>query len=135
MEVKKCKLIKALSCEENDSCIKVAKIMRDNKERHIVVCKDMKPIGIISSVDLVNNVMAEGKDPKKLRAKDVMVSPVHILDASESVIKAYFDMAKMNIYSCPVVENNKLIGNLALHETLRYMKEQKEKSDKKWQSA
>ena len=129
MEIRKCNLSEAHSCNEEDDCVTVAQIMRDKKERHIIVCKSMKPVGIISSVDLVNKVVAEGKDPKKMKAKEVMISPVHTLDADESVIKSYFDMAKMNIYSCPVVDKGKLIGNIALHETLRYMKEKKEKSD------
>lgn len=127
MEIKNCRLMKALSCKEDDSCVSVAKLMKNNKERHIIVCKGSKPVGIISSVDLVNKLMAEGKDPKKVKAKQVMTSPVHTIDVNESVVKSYFDMAKRNIYSCPVVEDEKLVGNIALHETLRYMREQKEK--------
>jgi len=127
MEIKNCRLSKAISCKEEDTCVAVAKLMRSNKERHIIVCKGTKPVGIISSVDLVNKVMAEGKDPKKVKAKQIMTSPVHTIDVNESAVKAYFDMAKRNIYSCPVVDDGKLIGNIALHETLRYMREQKEK--------
>ena len=134
MEVKNCKLVKTISCNEADNCVKVARLMRDKKERHVIVCKGISPVGIISSVDLVNEVLAEGKDPRKLKAKNVMVCPVHILDSNDSIFKAYFEMVKKNIYSCPVVDKGRLIGSLTLHDALKSMRS-KEQTEKKWPQA
>lgn len=123
MEVKKANLVKAFSCDIKARIIDVAKLMADNRERHILVLKNNLPVGIISAVDIVNRVVAVNKDARKTTAEEIMVSPVLTVNSDENIVKAYMLMISRNIFSCPVLENGQLIGALTLQESLRYIKE------------
>jgi CBS domain-containing protein len=118
MKVEDCKLRKILECSLEDSVINVAKKLKDSRERHIIVTDKGNPKGIISTTDINNRVVAEGKDPKKTKAKEIMTATIKIIDIEEPIGKVYFDMVKSNIFSCPVVKNKKLQGVLDLKEAL-----------------
>ena len=76
MKIKDCDLRKVLDCDIGDSVINVAKKLKKNNERHIVVVDSGKPLGLISTTDICNRVVAESKDLNKTKAKDIMTSPV-----------------------------------------------------------
>jgi signal-transduction protein with cAMP-binding, CBS, and nucleotidyltransferase domain len=120
--VKKCKLKKVATCNPNSTITEVAKKLKAGENRQAIVLEKSRPIGIISSVDIINKVVALGKDSKKVKAKDVM-NKVHCIRHNENVANAYFAMAKHGFLCCPVIENKKYIGNLNLHEALRYISE------------
>ena len=118
MKVNECKLENPVFCKKEDGLVDVAKKLRDHKIRHIVVVDNMQPIGIVAAVDIVNQVIAEGKDYKHLKAADVMVHPIFFIDKNEEVSAAYFGMVKRSTYSCPVVEEGKFVGMLTFTEAL-----------------
>src|SRR3989344_7631375 len=120
MEVKNCNLVKTPCCKETDTVHKIASDLKKSKQRSILVTHNSRPIGIISAVDIVNKVVASGKSPKATKAKDIM-NKVCTVDAKENVATAYFAMAKKGFMSCPVVDNNRYVGTLQLHEAIRYI--------------
>ena len=126
MTVKECRLEKAAVCSEEDSIQNVAKKLKETGQRHVLVLKKQMPIGIISAVDIVNKIVVTGKNVKKTKAKEIM-NKVKCIHHDENVARAYFAMAKENFISCPVVENKKYIGNLNLHEAVRYIAEKNAK--------
>ena len=68
MLVKNCTLIKPLYCKKNTNVVEAAKILRDNQQRRIIVVDDKEhPIGIISTTDMSNKVVAGNKDASKLK--------------------------------------------------------------------
>jgi CBS domain-containing protein len=119
MEVRDCELKEAFSCDEGDSVLEVAKKLRDEKIRHVVVIKGNKPVGMISTTDMNNKVVAENKLAESLKASEIMNSPVVTKDVAESLGKVYFDMIKSNVFSCPVIENGELKGVLNLNEVTK----------------
>ena len=120
MKVQECKLENPVFCKKEDSLIDVAKKLREHKIRHIVVVDGTQhPAGIVAAVDIVNHVIAEGKDYKHMKAGDVMSHPIFSVAKEEEVSTAYFGMVKRNTYSCPVVENGKFAGMLTLAEALK----------------
>ncbi|MBI3051532.1 CBS domain-containing protein [Candidatus Woesearchaeota archaeon] len=119
MKVADCRLEEPLSCERAESIIEVARKLRQNKVRHIVVVDNEKPVGIVAAVDIVNNVIAEGSDYKQMKAADVMISPIFVVDRQDEVATAYFGMVKRNTYSCPVVDNGKFVGMITMSEALK----------------
>jgi len=121
MEVKQCELRKALSCDEKDSVLEVAKKLKKNEERHIVVVSSGKPVGLISTTDMNNRVVAENKDAKKTKAKQIMTSPIMVKDVSDSLGRVYFDMLKSNVFSIPIVSKGKLKGVLDLKEAMNQL--------------
>ncbi len=123
MHVKNASLANALSCAKGSSVYEAAKSLKKARERHILVVDKHKPIGIISAVDIVSAVVAEGKDAKTVKVEDIMIAPVCSVNADDEIISAYFTMIGKNLFSCPVIEKDKLIGVLTLQEALKYIKE------------
>jgi len=111
--IEKNKLNDAVICKEDDSAFDVSRIMRDTQNRHIIVVdNELKPLGIISTFDINNRVVAEEIDPKSIKAKDIMTFPIDSVEISESYEGAYGKMVKKGTYTIPVTENGKLIGIL-----------------------
>jgi CBS domain-containing protein len=121
MKINECNLVGVFSCSKSASIVEVAKLMRDHKQRHIIVVDSGKPVGMISNVDIINKVVAASKDTVKEIAANIMVSPVDTVDLNDEVSDAYFKMASRNTFSCPVTENGKLKSLLTFNEALKSM--------------
>ena len=126
MKIKDCTIIGTVSCNEDDKIADIAKAFKENKVRHIIVVDENdSPIGIVSTVDVVNEVVAEGKDPKETTAGEIMTKPITTIDINEDLKNAYIEMINKSIYSCPIVEDGKLKGMLTFNEALKHMVQMK----------
>lgn len=125
MKVKECNLRKVLSCDKNQSVFEVARILRESNERHIIVKDNENPVGIVSTTDINNRLVAEGKDSKKTKAQEIMTKEIMTEDSESPLGKVYFDMLKRNIFSCPIVEKGKLIGVLDMKEAMNQLVKEK----------
>jgi len=119
MKIKDCELIEVLSCEKDENIVKIAKSLRDKKQRHIIVTDSGKPVGIISTTDINNRLVAENKNPEKTKAKDIMTKDILVKDIEEPLTQAYIEMIKKNIFSCPITQKEKLKGTLELREAMK----------------
>lgn len=129
MKLKDCKIRKVLECESSENILDIAKKLRDNKERHIIVTDKKFPIGIISTTDINNRVVAENKNLLKTKAKDIMTSPILVKDINEPTTMTYIEMIKNNTFSCPVTEDKKLIGTIDLKEIMNHIVKLKPQKD------
>ncbi|MAF36886.1 hypothetical protein CL622_07250 [archaeon] len=122
MKINVCTLTEPVTCQENQAIIEVAKILKEKRIRHVVVLNKKYPVGMLASVDIVNRVVAENKDPKKILAKDVMTTPLEVIDEQEELQKAYIAMMKKNTFSCPIVnKKNEFIGMLPFVEVIKHL--------------
>jgi len=122
MAVKECTMIETPSCNENDSIVEVAKEIRQHLLRHIYVLDDSgKPVGVISTTDMNNRVVAEGKDPNSLKAKDIMTSPIVSVESGMDEKEAYKVCAKNQVATCPVTEGGRVVGIVTINELIRHM--------------
>lgn len=120
MKIKDCVLIEAFKCKEDESIIEVAKKLREISLRHIFVTDEKDyPTGIISLVDINNRVVAEGKNPADLKAKDVMSKTINVCDLEDDVDKVYPIMKEKNHVMDPVVKDNKMIGIVSIHQIIK----------------
>lgn len=118
MDIKKIKIHKVLTCNENDSAKDIAKKLRENKERRIfVVDKESKLIGLITTTDLVYKALGENA----LKARDVMTKDVKAVDISEDLDRALEIMNELNSFVCPVVDKGKILGIISYHELIKYV--------------
>ncbi|MBI4210956.1 MAG: CBS domain-containing protein [Candidatus Diapherotrites archaeon] len=120
MKVSDCTLLKPLQCGSDEPAVKVAKILRDNKQRRIIVVdRKGSPVGIISTTDMNNRVVAENKQPSSLKAKDVMTSPIYLAcGIKENLDEIFKKMIKHESYFCPVTKDGKLYGVLTYGELM-----------------
>ena len=120
--VKEVQLDPAVSCSQNLSVVNVKKLMKDKKLRHILVVDSKNfPTGIISTVDICNRVVAEGRDPNTTTAKDIMTSPILVKNSEDDLGELYRIMMEQNLYSIPIVEAGKIKGVLTFNSALKQL--------------
>ncbi len=120
MKIKNCILIEAFKCNEDDSIIEVAKKFRTISLRHIFVVDDNDyPIGVISVTDIINRVVAEGKDIKNTKAKEIMSKPIDVVDVEDDLEEFYETLKIKNHVMAPVVKDEKMIGIITIHQIIK----------------
>lgn len=116
------KLLEPLQCGLKEGAIAVAKKLKGSMQRHIyVVDKNNMPVGIISTTDINNKIVAEGKDAKLTCAKDIMSSPIEVYDVKEDMIAVYKEMMAKKRLTSAVVENGRFIGVLTLNSLISHI--------------
>jgi CBS domain-containing protein len=92
------------------SVLDAAKLMKKRKIGNVIVVEKKQPIGIITESDILRKVVAEGKNPGDVLVKDVMSTPVIVIDPYVTLEETMRTMGKCNVRRLPVIENDKLIG-------------------------
>ncbi len=96
----------------NATAQSIAKIMSNKRVGTVIVVRRDKPIGIVTDTDLTKRVVALAKDPKKLKAKDIMSSPLIYASPSAKVDDVVSKMKRHRIKRIPIIEKGKLLGIL-----------------------
>ena len=115
-------LVKDIASDENyflkptETIIDAAKMMKENNISSVIIISEegFYPIGIITERDIVQRIVAEGKDVKET-LKQHMTSPVITVDPNVELITAMKKMREANIKRLVVTKNKELegmIGNL-----------------------
>lgn len=93
-----------------------AREMRKKGVSSVLVTRtaDMQPVGIVTERDILYRVVAEHRGPFKTALKDVMSSPLIVIDESKLVKDAIVLMRKNGIRRMPVTKEGKIIGMLTL---------------------
>ena len=114
-------LCEAVVCHENEFVVEIAKVLRDLKIRHlIVVDENDKPVGFVSQTDIIDKVVAEGKNSNEVKIKEIMTNDIVVLDSNEDYDKAYELMSKLRTFSIPVVTDEKIVGILDYTTLIEY---------------
>ena len=89
-----------------------ARIMAADKdfEGYVIVLQKGKPIGIVTERDLVNKVIAKGRDPSATQITDVMSSPLVTIDPDDDLLKATQVMREQNVRKLVVVRDEIIYG-------------------------
>ncbi len=101
-----------ISADSSDTVQQIAKKMVDHRVGSIIVTRKNRPIGIITETDINKRVVAPAKNPKKLKAKDIMSSPIIHVNPKDDISGVVYKMKKHKIRRFPVVENGKIVGIL-----------------------
>ncbi|MEM3736477.1 MAG: CBS domain-containing protein [Candidatus Bathyarchaeia archaeon] len=98
----------------------IAKLM----EKHNIGCvvildSEKKPVGVITDRDIVIRVFAKGTAPSKLRAADIMSSPIATISSDKGIDEAARIMNKLGLRRLVVMDGAKLIGIISSRDILR----------------
>lgn len=121
-KIKDCQIEKAITCEKEDSIMKVAKILANNNSKHIIVVDKQKPIGIISVTDINSKLVAKGKSSRTTKAKEIMSKKLLSKETKDNLNDIYKEMIERKIYSIPITEKGVLKGTINLRLLIDYLK-------------
>jgi signal-transduction protein with cAMP-binding, CBS, and nucleotidyltransferase domain len=93
--------------------------MKKRKIGNVIVVENKQPIGILTESDILKKVVAEGKDANDVIIKNIMSTPVIVIDPYVTLDEAMKTMTKCNIRRLPVVENEELIGVITEKDIFR----------------
>jgi len=96
--------------ESDISVYEASKIMKESEIGNVIVVEKKHPVGILTESDILKKVVAEAKNAKDVKVKNVMTTPLIVTDPYISLEEAMKVMGKCNIRRLPVIEDNKLIG-------------------------
>lgn len=101
--------------------IEAAKLIRDKAIGSVIVADEKNVLGIVTERDLTRRVMAEDKDPKKVRVSDVMSSPIVSIAPDREAGDAAQLMRKKGIRRLAVMNGNELVGIITSDDLTRNM--------------
>lgn len=109
-----------VTCETDEALVAAAETMRARSISSIVVCASQTPVGIVTDRDLRSKVVAEGRDPRRLRVADIMNSPLVTIGEEAYLFDALYLMSRRRIHRlCVVDAEGKLCGILTDSDVLR----------------
>ena len=102
------------SLRSDDSVERAAQLMKQYNCGSIPVCTQDKLIGIVTDRDIAVRCVASGRDVTDQRVGDIMTETVVFANPEMEVNDAARLMSDRQIRRLPIVENNSLIGIVAL---------------------
>jgi CBS domain-containing protein len=112
-----------ITIDENASVKEAADIMNQFEIGSIIATRKGKAVGIITERDLLKRIVAEGKNAKKTRVKDIMSSPLVVITPNTDLEEAARLMFEKKIKKLPVIDQNRLVGLVSLTDIARYQPE------------
>jgi len=110
-----------LTCDVNDSVSNLAKTMKQKDFlNQVIVLEQKKPVGVISTRDIVERVVAEDKNPSLVKAKEIMTSPIVSVMDSDDIESVANLMKSKRFLSLPVVNSNQeFLGVVTVYDVLK----------------
>ncbi|MGI6085500.1 MAG: CBS domain-containing protein [Acetivibrionales bacterium] len=94
--------------------VEAAQLMQKHNIGSIPVCDQNGVVGIVTDRDIIVRNIAHGKNPGDTPVRDVMTGQVTTASPEMEVDEVTRIMAEKQIRRVPVVDNNMIIGMLAL---------------------
>lgn len=114
MQVKELMSKNIASVTPDTPIVEVAKIMKKMNIGSVPVCDGDKIIGILTDRDIVLRDVAMGKNVEGVTAKDVMTVGISTAEPEMDIHEAAKLMSDKQVRRLPVVDDDRLVGMLAL---------------------
>ncbi len=105
--------------DENISVMEAAKKMKKENIGSLILKSGENNFGIITERDILYKVVAEGLDPRDIKAKEIMSHPLITIDKDSKLEEAATIMWKYNIRRLPVVDSGKIVGIITENDIIR----------------
>jgi CBS domain-containing protein len=90
--------------------LSAAKRMGSANVGSLIIVSGDKTTGILTERDLVRKVIAQGVDPRNLKVREIMSSPVTAIEPDASIRDAANLMLRAGVKRLPVILKGKLMG-------------------------
>jgi CBS domain-containing protein len=108
-----------ITIDENASVKEAVDTMNQSDISCLVATKKGKAVGIITERDILKRIVAEGKNAKKTRVKDIMSTPLITISPDMDVEEAAHLMFEKKIKKLAVIDQNRLLGIVSLTDIAR----------------
>lgn len=109
-----------ITIDENATVKEAAEIMNKFEIGCLIAVRKGKAMGIITERDLLKRVVAEARDANKTKVKEVMSSPLVVVEPNMDLEEAVKLMFQMKIKKLPVIEGKRLVGLVSLTDIARF---------------
>jgi CBS domain-containing protein len=109
-----------ITIDENSTVKEAAEVMNKFEIGCLIAVRRGKAMGIITERDLLKRVVTEAKDARKTKVKDVMSSPLVVVEPDMELEEAVKLMFQMKIKKLPVVDEKRLVGLVSLTDIARF---------------
>jgi len=104
--------------DRKNTVLDAAKAMNEQRIGAVVVTDGNRVVGIFTERDILNRIVAAGKDPKTTRLEEVMTSPMACCRRDTRLMECRTVMTQKRIRHLPVVEDGKLYGIISAGDIL-----------------
>ena len=108
--------------------LEAAKLMVEKDVGSLVVKGEKGELGIITERDILRRVVAQEKDPRKVKVKDIMSTPIITCTPETTIDEAAALMATSRIRRLPVIDNDKVVGIITAYDIAKARKAELERS-------
>ena len=109
-----------MTIDDNATVKEAAEIMNKFEIGCLIAVRKGKAMGIITERDLLKRVVAEAKNATKTKVKEIMSSPLVVVEPSMNLEEAVRLMFQMKIKKLPVVDGKRLVGLVTLTDIARF---------------
>lgn len=109
-----------ITIDENSTVKEAAEVMNKFEIGCLIAVRNGKAMGIITERDLLKRVVAEAKDVTKTKVKNIMSSPLVVVEPSMELEEAVNLMFQMKIKKLAVVDGKRLVGLISLTDIARF---------------
>ena len=104
--------------DRKTTVLEAARTMNQRRIGAVVVTEGDRVVGIFTERDILNRVVAAGKDPKTTPVGEVMTSPMVCCRRDTLLAECKTVMSQKRIRHLPVVEEGKLFGLVSAGDIL-----------------
>lgn len=123
LKVREAMVANPVTLGPNALITEAAKLMRDNKIGSVIVVEKQKVLGIVTERDLVRRVLAENREPKTVRIREVMSTSVVSVSPEEDVVNAAHIMRQRGIRRVVVMDKEDLVGIITTNDLAKHMQQ------------
>ena len=109
-----------ITIDQNSTVKEAAEVMNKFEIGCLIAVRKGKAIGMITERDLLKRIVAEARDATETEVKDVMSTPLVVVEPSVELEEAVKLMFQMKIKKLPVVDGKRLVGLITLTDIARF---------------
>ena len=113
----------AIILEADRTLDEAIKKMKEKNQRSVLASHLGEVVGMVSKTDILYKVTSEGKNPSKIKLREIMTSPVLAVNPQNTVKDALTIMNKRNVRQLMVHAYSAVLGIISREDISRKMEE------------
>jgi len=109
-----------ITVDSDATVMEAVELMNKHEIGCLIVTRKEKAVGIVTERDFLKRVLAESRDPKKIKVRQIMSKPLIFGEPDMDIEDAARLMFRKKIKKLPVVENGRLLGLVTLTDLARF---------------